>query len=350
MKRAERDPAKFGVLELFAALARTNGFRLDRGEDLNEFAKMVLNSIQTTHTSGTILHGKRTEAMFAYIAAALGKCMMIKAEDAGDMFVKGPPMQAPDYRIVLDDRSTILVEVKNFHTTDFRKRFVLKLKYFDKIQSYAVLLGLPLKIAIYFSNFNKWCLLPTDAFEKTEKGLEISFVTAMAKNEMVLLGDVALATLPELRLELMGKAEEASSLNSDGEAAIIFRSGKIFCGGVELIDVLDQRIAFYLMRFGSWNQAAEAIVKDEKLLGVRFISHSNDFSEGQPFAIIGDMSSMIAQAYSEYTISGELPFAVDISADPSNLTLSIPNDFHSEQLPLWRFLIEPNTDFKELNN
>lgn len=347
MKRIERDPAKFGALELFAALARTNGFRLDRGKDLDEFAKIVLKSIQRTHTSGTILHGKRTEAMFAYIAAALGGCKLIKAEDAGDIFVKGPPVQAPDYRIVLDDGSTILVEVKNFYATDFRKRFVLKLKYFEKIQSYAALQGLPLKIAIYFASFNKWCLVPPDAFETTEKGLEISFITAMAKSEMIVLGDVALATLPELRLELTGKAEEANPLNKDGETLIIFRSGKMFCDDVELIDELDQKIAFYLMRFGRWTQIAKAVLKGEKLFGVTFISRTDNVFEGQPFAIIGEMSSMIADAYSEYTIAGGIPFALDISADPCDLMLSIPKDFRSEQLPLWRFSIAPNVGFKE---
>lgn len=33
---------------------------------------------------------------------------------------------------------------------------------------------------------------------------------------------------------------------------------------------IDQRIAFYLMRFGNWPQRAEAVVLDEKLHGVVF--------------------------------------------------------------------------------
>lgn len=114
------------------------------------------------------------------------------------------------------------------------------------------------------------------------------------------------ATVYNLFIAAIAAEQSPNPLNSDCEAVIIFRSGKIFCGGMELINVLDQRIAFYIIRFGIWDQTAEAVVGEGKLLGVKFISHSNDFFEGQPFEIIDDISSMIAQAYAEYTISRDL--------------------------------------------
>jgi hypothetical protein len=348
MKRMGRNPEKFGVLELFSAMARTNNFRLDRKEDLAQFAEMALKSLTSSQAAGTILHGKRVEAMFAYIAGALGRCQLIKAEDAGDMFVKGPPMQAPDYRVVLDDGTVMLIEVKNFHSPHLTKRFSLTQEYFDKLQRYAAAQGLPLKIALYFSKLNCWCLVSPDAFEKTRRGLEISVFTAMAKSEMVTLGDVLLATFPEIRLEMMGSAEEANEIDSEGQAVLVFRSGRIFCGGAELVEELDQRIAFYLMRFGRWTQTSHPVVEKNKLLGIVFTSRTDDVCEGQPFAIVGAMSSMISEAYSEYTVAEGKLVAVDVAIDPEDFILSIPHDFKSEHLPLWRFQIHPNADFKDL--
>lgn len=348
MKRMARDPEKFGVLELFAAVARKKNLRLDSDEDFRKFADLALASLVSSQNSGTIIHGKRAEAMFAYIAGALGKCALIKVEDAGDMFVKGLPMQAPDYRLVLDDGSIILVEVKNFNPKDILEPFILTQKYYEKIQRYAATQRIPLKIAIYFPSLGFWCLVSPSAFKKTRAGLEITVTKALANNEMSTLGDIMIATLPRLRLEMMADVDEANEIDAEGKAIIIFRSGKIFCEETELHNEIDQRIAFYLMRFGRWKQKSWPVVRDNKLFGIVFTSSTDDTFEGQPFAGIGDLSSMIASAYSEYTVAEGKPFALDVAQDPEDFGLTIPHDFRSQQLPLWRFVLQPNPDFQDI--
>lgn len=140
MKRMKRNPTKFGVLELFSAIARTKDLRINSSEDLKNFTEIVFESLKESQATPTVLHGKRVEAMFGYIAAALGGCKFIKTEDAGDMFVKGLSMQSPDYRVILNDGTAMLIEVKNFHSKDPYKRFTLTRKYFEEIERYAAML------------------------------------------------------------------------------------------------------------------------------------------------------------------------------------------------------------------
>lgn len=345
MKRMERNAEKFETLDLFTAVARAKGLRLDQVADVNQFAASVVESLKASQANESLLHGKRIEALFAYVVGALGLCKMIKVEDAGEVFVKGPPVQAPDYRLVLDNGTHWLVEVKNFHSSSLSKRFILKKEYFEKLERYAALHAVPLKIAVYFSAANRWTLLSPKAFEVSHKGLEISFVSAIAKNEMSELGDVFISTLPELRLELMGSEDEANQLDESGQAKITFRTAKIFCAGVELLAELDQRIAFYLMRFGRWSGTAEAVVKNGKLLGLMFRCSTDEVYEGQRFASIGELSSMVSEAYAEHTVADGHPIALDATVDPESFALAIPSGYNSDRLPLWRFSIQPNWEF-----
>ncbi|WP_073217320.1 hypothetical protein [Massilia sp. CF038] len=341
----KRDPEKFGVLELFSALARVNNLKLDSDQDLIQFGKITLNSLTTTRRADTILHGKRVEAMFAYIAGALGRCRLIKTEDGGDLFVSGLPMQAPDYRLVLHDGTVMLVEVKNFHFTSFDECFSINENYLETLERYAEAQGLNLKVAVYFSRIKMWCLLSRDAFVRTGKCFTITVLSAIAKNEMYTLGDVSIATLPQLSLELMGDSDNANEIDINGDASVTFKTAKLFCDGNELLDELDQRIAFYLMKYGRWRQSCQPIIDNNRLLGLLFTSCPDEVPSGQPFAIVAEMSSMISQAYSEYTVANGKPIAIDVIGDPDEFSLCIPLNFNSTLLPLWRFVLHPNPNF-----
>lgn len=347
MKRLKRNPEKFGPLELFSAIARENKLQIGKSDDLGQFVKLVVDSLEKSQDVPTLLHGKRVESLFAFVAAALGRCALVKSEDAGDVFFKGKNIQAPDYRVILDDGNQYLIEVKNFHSNYLSKKFTLSKEYYSRIEGYANLHKVPLKISIYFSRLNRWVLLSPSSFEKTHKGLEISLPSALARNEMSLLGDVMIATLPALRLEMMTSDEEACEIGVDGLTKIVFRSAKIFCADVEIIDEMEQRIAFYLMRFGRWTQEAEPVVKNERLYGMIFKSYTDELFEGQPFSAVGELSSMVSEAYAEHTVVDGRLVAIDAPIDPEFLALAIPHDYQGKQLPLWRFQVEPNLDFVE---
>lgn len=67
------------------------------------------------------LYGKKSECMFGYIAAILGKCVFIKQEDSGISYAKRD-IAIPDYRMILDNNRELFVEVKIF---------IKEVKYFD---------------------------------------------------------------------------------------------------------------------------------------------------------------------------------------------------------------------------
>lgn len=347
MKRIPRDPKKFEVLDLYTTFARLEGYRLNEIKDQEAFLDTVSASLKSSHANPNLLHGKRAEAMFAHVAGALGHCVAIKTEDAGDLFVDDMNVQAPDYRIVLTDRSQLLIEVKNCHIKKPDKPFSLDKDYVGKLQQYADLFNVPLKFAIYFSAFRQWVLLPLSAFDDAGQVLEITLPTAFAKSEMAMLGDVMIATLPKLRMEFHADPNEASKIGSDGIAAITFRSSKFFCAGTEITEPAEMQIAFFLIRFGSWSVESEYMISDEKLLGVAFTSTPEEQypDHDLPYTIVGNLSSMVSAAFSEHTVDERTPIALDTSSDPDVFALRIPVEYQSDKLPLLRLIQQPNPSF-----
>ena len=76
-QRLKRDPMRFDILDLFDAVGRSRKYVLGSAEDKAEFIQLVDESLTEANTD-SMIYGRRTEAMFAYIAASLGKCLLIK--------------------------------------------------------------------------------------------------------------------------------------------------------------------------------------------------------------------------------------------------------------------------------
>ncbi|EKS9844487.1 hypothetical protein QDD82_005339 [Burkholderia cepacia] len=345
MKRIARNPGKFEPLNLYTAIGREAGYQLGSEAHSQHFINEVKRSLEAGQRNPNMLHGKRVEALFAHVAGALGQCLMVKAEDAGDIFVADGAVKVPDYRLVLRDRSQLLVEVKNCHGVGIERPFSLKRDYVDQLDRYADMNSAPLKFAVFFSGWGLWCLLSRQSFEENGDELTITFPIAMARNEMASIGDVTIATLPELKLELLADPAEADAVDKHGQAQFIIRSAKLFCAGKEVVDQAEQGIALRLMRSGRWPDTSEAIVEDGKLLGIIITARPETSPEGQDFAAIGDLSSLVTSAYGEMTIKDRRPVALDVAADPATFALHIPEHYNSDTLPLWRFVLQPNPDF-----
>lgn len=345
MKRIAREPEKFEVLDLFTTIGRTHGFKIGEAASIEGFSNVMRESVQAALDNRNILHGKRVEAMFAHVAGSLGACRLIKTEDAGEIFVDGEDIRAPDYRLILGIGNTWLVAAKNCHIDSPLKSFAIKQRYFKQLERYAELDRAELKIAVYFSRLNRWCLLSKRALRERGDRFECSFMSAIAKSEMIELGDCTLATLPDLRLELTTGPDEAAPIGADGNARFTIRKARILCAGNELTSPLEQKIAFHLMRYGDWGEDDEPIIVDGKLEGITYISRPDEPTEGQPFSMLGQFSSMVSTAYSEFTVVDRVPVALDAPVDPDAFSLAIPSDYRSATLPLWRFQVLPNWDF-----
>lgn len=343
MKRLARDAGKFEAVDLFTAVARDKKFEIGNSEDLNSFISGIRESLENSHATPRLLYGKRVEALFAQVAGALGECKFIKSEDAGEMFSDDDGLQAPDYRLILKDGRTFLVEVKNFHSDPFKVPFVLRKPYFLKLEKYAEMHGVQLKIAVFFSQINRWCLLSKRAFKEKGKSFEIGFAHALAKSEMgELLGDKSYGTLPELKIELFTDERHVQTTNDDGKTAIVFGRVKAYCAGAEIHDAHEQDIAFYFMRFGEWEHHDEQCVENGRLLSWAFSCRPRDRCEGQEFEIIGCQSTMISAAFAEHTLHKGLTIALDAPVDPANFQFNISKDYNGKDLPLWQFTMVPN--------
>lgn len=348
MKRMKRNPEKFDPLELFTEVGRENHYRLDSKGNIKEFLDRMGMSLNKAIATPTILHGKRAEAMFAHVAGALGHCRLIKKEDGGAIFVNGSDLKVPDYRLVLADGTALLIEVKNFHLKDLRKDLTIDAADLSKLEAYAALNGLPLKLAIYCSNLNSWVLLSREAFNDDGDVLRVNIAEAIARSEMALLGDKMIGTRHDLQIDFLGDPAECSAPDEDGYVPFTICETRIYCASKEVTDSLGKRIAFYLMRYGEWIERDDhdcAIMQDGKLVGMRFIYAPSDPAEGQDFQVVGALSKMVSNAFKELTVQEGNVVALDVEHDPDVFSLGIPEDY-TGSLPLWRLVMQPNRNFR----
>lgn len=348
MKKITRNAEKFDVIDLFSAMAAEHGYKLDDPVSQNAFIERVRCSIESSKNNDITVYGKRVEALFAYVAGALGRTALLKQEDTGALYHTEDELLLPDYKLILEDDNCYLVEVKNFHNSDPSSKLIVKADYYKKLNKYSTMCNVSLLFAIYFSSWNKWTLVPIDAFEEKDGAFEIDFASAMAKSEMSLLGDCMVGTSPDLELVLLADKNEANEINTDGQALFTAREIKIYCAGNEVLDAKEKEIAFYFMRFGDWiEKESEAIIDDGKLLGMRFIYTPESKTE-ENFSLIGNLSSMISNMFKEHTVKDGKVVAVNSPLDPESFKVFIPKDYKGKQLPLWRFIMQPNYEFAGL--
>lgn len=348
MKRVPRAPEKFDALELYSAVSRQQGYRIGMGDDLKDFQKRIGAALKATLQNSNILHGKRVEAMFAHVLGALGGCKYIKQEDGGAVFASTDDFEIPDYRVVTNEGQLLLIEVKNFHMKDLRSRFYLQRAYLAKLTVYAEMNHARLKVAIYFSRINQWILLSPESFLVDGRRAYIDLPHSLARNEFSLLGDRMIATLPPLSIEFTGDPhDERTIVQPDGTAVFTIRQVQMKCAGSVIKEEEEQRIAFYLMRYGRWTKSeALATIVDGRLLRLAFVSAPDEEeANDQPFRMLGDLSSMISTAYRELTVGNDGVFSLDVKYDPAFFELKIPDGYKGEELPLWQFALQPNPKF-----
>ena len=347
MKKLKKAAEKFGVLELFADMAAEHGYDLNDPVAQDDFVSRVKASIEGGKKSNTAIFGKRVESLFAYVAGALGRVILLKQEDAGDLYFTGDDVLAPDYRLTFSDHEQILVEVKNYHSEDPRGKYAIKKGYYKKLKAYSDLNRIDLRFAVYFSAWNLWALLSIESFEEHENLYSIDMIRALACSDMNKLGDCMIGTTPDLELHLLANHNEANKVDESGKALFITREIKLYCAKNEIIDEEEKKIAFYLIQFGEWKEKeTEAIIDDGKLTGIKFV-FSPEGPEEPNFAIIGNLSTMVTNGFRSHTVKNGNVVALKLGLDPSSFEVLIPQDYKGERLPLWRFTIQPNTHFND---
>ena len=350
MKRITRYPEKFEVIDIFEAMARKKGLKLSEPESHKDFIAALTKSFHESKDNPIIIHGRRIESMFEYIAASLGKSILIKREDSGEICSLDPGIKPPDFRIVLDDGTDILVEVKNCHKTDPNYRFPLKRPYASGIESYAKLFGREVYIAIFWSRWRKWTLLRLGSFTKSEERLSISFLEAFKHNEMALLGDTMIGTIPPLAMRVITDSTKPRRVDESGRVGFTIGGIELYCGGVKIEDKFEQSLAFYFMLHSNWvDSEPEAKVQDGDLVCFDFVTKPEEPVPDQQFQILGFLSEMISRNYNDLTTSDVGIDRLSPQIDPDALGILIPQGYKGKQLPLWRFTIKAQQTANKAN-
>lgn len=342
MKKQKRNAEYFDVLELYSELSHSYGYKLDDPNSYEDFKLRIGEALRKNGSSGTVVHGKRIESMFGFLVACLRKSILVKQEDSGDMYYSQDTLIAPDFRVVLESGETVLVEVKNCHNKDPVKMYKIDERYYDKLNRHALINGVGLKFAIYFSFFNKWVLLSIENFEKRGQKYLINFFKALACSEMSLVGDVMIGTKPPLEIIFWADENAESSISEDDHASFTIGATSFYCAGVEVTDKDEKEVMLNLVRFGEWVESNPIVVQEEgRVVSAKF-KYEPEINQQQDIAIIGSFSSFISNAYASTTVKDGVVTALKTKIDPSSLDFSIPEDYNSKALPLLRLSIQPN--------
>jgi hypothetical protein len=283
--------------------------------------------------------------MFEYVATSLGKCAIVKTEDAGGLHSTDPNIKIPDLRILLVDGQEFFVETKNFYQSAPFEAYKIKKDYIDKLKRYATLFKKDVKLAIYWSRWNQWTLISFDNIKCKGNKCSLPFYNAMKQNEMALLGDCILATLPPLKFRVITDPAHPRSVKENGETAFRIGGIELYCDDKKIIQPREQSIALFLMLYGEWaSSGGEAHIENNELIYFDLVSQPIETNDEQPFETIGNMSGMVSRRFNAMTVNNGEIERLSPQTDISNLGIQIPSDYQGEVLHLWRFILQESAE------
>ena len=338
MKRIRRKPELFEALELYQQLSQDDDLELTNEEHDEKFIHQLTHNLRIAKSNPITIYGIRAQAMFEFIVTSLNKIKLLKVEDSGDIYTIKETITPPDFRLILNDDNEIFIEVKNFYQKDPVSPYSLKKEYFERLVEYANIFKLDLKIAIYWSKWNIWTLIDSNKFSLKNNNYVISFIEACINNEMFILGDLMVATIPPLEMRIVADKKRDRKILDSG--LVKFHIGEIefYCGGKLITDKKEKNIAFNLIYFSEWPISEPiAEVENENLICISFKSEPVERTENQEFEILGSLSSMISKQFQMLTApEGEVE-RISPKVEKTKLGTLISTDYKGKQLPIWRF-------------
>lgn len=343
MKRRDTNHTQGTSLRFLAEFARAHGLSINEDSTQEQLLSVLKQTLCDTRENPIRLHGFRVQAMFSYLAAALGNCALITEEDSGTFFDAIGPLTRPDFRLITHDHQQMLIEVKNHHEKNVPQPYAFKKSYLESVTGYAELMGLPLKFAIYWSRWNTWTL--TDASRLSRKGekTKLTFPDALKMSEMATLGDISVGTVPPLALRLYADATKPREVNDAGETRFTIGKTALYCGGKEITKPDEVRLAWMFMHYGRWTDCQQTAKIENHLLDFVELAVAPAVpTEDQGFEIVGAMSQIISKQYLDATSAGEKISSLSPQNDAHEFGAIIPPDYKGEALPLWRLSQKPN--------
>lgn len=326
------------LLRLKGATFQTEGAREIILDHINESLDAKSNLIRT--------HGFRIQNMFLYVAAGLGGCSIINEEDSGEYFCKSDAKR-PDFRVVTSKGEEFFVEVKNHHPKKVNDPYTLKADYLEPLQNYSRILNKELYIAIYWSRLKFWSLIKSNKFMYQGKFKKITFPKAMEQNELIVLGDCLVGTIPPLAVRFFTDPEKPRKIDENGNARFTIGGISIFANENEINDSVEKKIAWFLYHYGKWEEIdMPAQIEGNNLIsfGWQATPNKNEIDSNRNFQMIGFLSQMISRKYDFLTAPEGEVSRLKPNESTESFGLVIPDDYKGEVLKLWRFSIMPKLE------
>jgi Holliday junction resolvase len=339
-----RHAAELGGLDLFARLDDSATGALADEARLDAVIARFREGVRTSLKNPARVYGWHTQVMFGQVVRALGAVVLLTEEDQGTTWARTSDQINPgDYRAVLADGRNLSIEVKNHPVQDVDRPFKMPKANLAGLVRYAALTGGTPRVAIYWSVPGLWFLVDPAQFTLRGDKAVLDMRVAMAESEMADLGDVMIGTVPPLEFDLAvhelgdrrptGRATARTTLQIDGVS--------VSAGGRELKGAAERRLAFYLMWNGKWPETEHDDSEDGRLTHHRFRYEPEEWPREQGFAIIGFYSELFARSFWFQTSDEGVVTKLTADLDPSRQGFVIPDDYQSEELPLWRIRLRP---------
>lgn len=340
MKRIPRDPLRFDVFDLFARQAAKQQVSIKTAEAACGFVEMIRASVEASLDNDAMVFGQRTQAMFEALVVSLGAVRLIKREDTADIYAD-EDLEVPDFRVILADNRQLLVEVKNVFRRDPTDPCELTETYVVALRRYGQIMGCEVKVAIFWAVWNFWTLVGLEAFVNQGTRFVLSFPDALKRTEMALLGDKAIGTQFPLRVRFETDPRKSRALDAHGRAEFTIGGVRLFCADQEIMDPIEQNIAWYCMLYGKWSEdPPEAIMSDGPIEAIEFRFRPEEDND-QGFEIVGWLSAMYSAFYRQATLGEGGVGQVRLEPTPRTLGRLVPDGYVGKALPLWIMVLAP---------
>ncbi len=346
MKKVGRDPGKLETLNLFSLLQDEDSGSLSAPERRETFTARLNSGLDRALNSPSTLHGVRAQTMFEGMVASLGKVKLLKQEDAGECYFAGDQIRIPDFRVVTKSGSVLLIEAKSHYPSDPMADFRIRAQDLEALQRYTAFFGTPLRFAIYWAHWNQWTLTRPEDFGDEGKQFGISFQRAMTCNEMADLGDFTIATRYPLSLKMVVDPHQPREIDTAGIAMIHVLGTEVSCAGTRINDRVGRNVALYLMMYGKWEYDGGKVETDDEGLPtavVHSVAPTELLNANERFEMVGSLSSLYSSLFNSLTLEEGVVTKLRVE-DPTALAPVIPIDWTSDDLPLWRFVLQANRD------
>ncbi|MBZ0148217.1 MAG: hypothetical protein K8F62_11850 [Pseudorhodoplanes sp.] len=332
------------LLALFSRFGREQKLSLRDAASHDAFLASAREALGSAVNNDTLMHGQRTENMFAALVVSLGHYKLLNREDSGAVRPLGQ-FQAPDFRVVMNDGNQWLVEVKNFFDAEpGRQVFDVTAEYLARLQSYSDVMRCPLKLAIYWARWRIWTLIEPSDLEPRNGRLAIDVFKAARVNQLAALGDRTIGTTPPLKFRLLVDTEKPREIKENGEVAFTIARAAFYSGEEEITDPAEQQIAWMLADLGDWEcEGPLPHISDGKLNSIELMWAPRERSNSeQDFEMIGTLSTMYSRHYATQTLNEQGVVQTEAEVVPGWFAPLVASNLASQALPLWRFILQPN--------